>query len=249
MDDTCQQENWLKMEREDCLSFNLGTILLSPINLKKSLYEKNLMIHITLRIWKQLKSTLKLRNLSLFLPIANNPSFKSSTSDKAFAQWESLGIKKLGDPYEIGTLLSFQELQSKYNLKGSQYFRYLQIWDYMKIHTQDCHSMGPDILDERMNRKSGSNKLISYLYNTLLNVHIPLLEIIRWAWEDKSGLISKDSWEKSLLYIHYCSLNVRHSLMQFKILHRLRYSLSLKWIWSSQMSPLFVINVSSKKQP
>lgn len=123
-------------------------------------------------------------------------------------------------------------------------------YEYMKIHTQDCHSMGPDILDERMNRKSGSNKLISYLYNTLLNVHIPLSEIIRWAWEDKSGLtISKDSWEKSLLYIHYCSLNVRHSLMQFKILHRLCYSLSLKWIWSSQMSPLFVINVSSKKQP
>lgn len=122
MDDTCQQVNWLKVEREDCSPFNIGAILLSPIHLNKSMYEKNPIIHGTLRIWKQLKSTLKLRNFSLLLPSANNPSFKPSTLDTAFVQWENLGIKTLGDLYEKGIFLSFQELQVKYHLKAIIFF-------------------------------------------------------------------------------------------------------------------------------
>lgn len=96
---------------------------------------------------------------------------------------------------------------------------------HIKTYTHDYQTLLPDILDEGMKRNSESNNLTSYLYNTLLNIEIPSSDATRREWEEKLGLkSSKDRWEKYLLYIHNCSINVRHILIQFKILHRLYYS-------------------------
>lgn len=80
--------------------------------------------------------TLKLDNLSLLLPIVNNPSFKP-VLDKGFVQWKNYGIKKAGHLYRKGFFLSFQELQQNYGLHSNNFFRYLQLRDYVKSHTQE----------------------------------------------------------------------------------------------------------------
>lgn len=154
LDNSCQQVDWLVIKREDCSPFNIGAILLSPIKLKNTIYKKNPIIHSTLRIWRQVKFTLKLRNLSLLTPIANNPLFKPSIIDKMFIHWKRLGIKKVGDLYEMGNLLSLQKLQSKCSLKGHQYFRYLQIRDYLKTYTHEYQTLLPGILDKVINRNA-----------------------------------------------------------------------------------------------
>lgn len=88
LDNSAQQVDWIIMEREDCAPGNTGATLLSPTNLNNKHYNKNPMIHNTIRTWKQIKQNLKLRNLSLLMPIAKNPSFKPSIIDKSFTQWE-----------------------------------------------------------------------------------------------------------------------------------------------------------------
>ncbi|XP_055514746.1 uncharacterized protein LOC129711249 [Leucoraja erinacea] len=225
LDNSAQQVDWIVMEREDCSPCNIGATLLSPIHLNNKNYNKNPIIHSTIRTWKQIKQNLKLRNLSLLIPIVNNPLFKPSIIDKSFIQWERMGIKMLGDLYELGKLLSFQQLQLKYNLKNNQYFKYLQIRDYLKKYTKDYHNMPTDLLDEAMKTKAESANLISYLYNIILNIEIPTTDGIRRDWEQELAInISKESWDNHLLQVHKCSINVRHTLIQFKTLHRLYYS-------------------------
>lgn len=36
--------------------------------------------------------------------------------------------------------------------------------------------------------------------------------------------VAMDTWDKGLIYVNNCSLNARHCLIEFKILHRLHYS-------------------------
>ena len=51
------------------------------------------------------------------------------------------------------------------------------------------------------------------------------MEHIKEGWEEELGIgIAEDVWKESLRYINTCSLNARHCLIQFKILHRLHYS-------------------------
>ena len=104
-------------------------------------------------------------------------------------------------------------------------FRYLQIRDYIKSNTQDYKNKEPGLLDELFNLHPNTEKLIAYIYNIILDKENPITETYRQAWENEIGLsITKENWEESLQRIHRCSLNARHTLIQFKVLYRLHYS-------------------------
>lgn len=92
LDSPSQQMEWIRMEKEDCSPYDLGAILFSMIKLNNTLYKKNPILFNIIRIWKLIKLTLKLRNLSALTPIVNNPVFKPSLMDKTYRQWERLGI-------------------------------------------------------------------------------------------------------------------------------------------------------------
>ena len=125
LDDTDLNSECLKMERGDCLPFSIGAIVMSPVSLNRSTYDHNLLIHAAIRVWKLLKSTLNLRDMSFLLQIVNNPSFKPSTLDGALVQWKDKGIRTVGDLYLKGTFSSFQDLREKYKLNSNNFFRYL----------------------------------------------------------------------------------------------------------------------------
>lgn len=67
------------------------------------------------------------------------------------------------------------------------------------------------------------------------------------SWEKDMGIhIPDDIWEESLDYIHSCSNNTRHCLIQFKIIHRLHF-LKVKTTFSRTLHQA-VINVSPSMQ-
>ena len=48
---------------------------------------------------------------------------------------------------------------------------------------------------------------------------------LKKAWEEELGLQIDDMvWQEGLSRIQYCSINTRHHLIQFKVMHRLHYS-------------------------
>lgn len=86
-----------------------------------------------------------------------------------------------------------QELQQNYGLHSNNFFRYLQIRDYVKSNTQVYRSRQSEILDECLNKHPNTEKLIAYIYNTLLNNEVPPSEPYRYKWENEIGHpITKD---------------------------------------------------------
>lgn len=127
------------------IKFAIGAVILSSSIIFKSIYCRNPLIGDATRIWKQLKSDLELRNVSLMLTTADNPLFKASTLDNSY--WESIGIKYVGDLNINGSFASFKELVEKYNLRNSDFFRFLQVRDFVKTHLEHYSTAGPDKLD------------------------------------------------------------------------------------------------------
>ncbi len=45
------------------------------------------------------------------------------------------------------------------------------------------------------------------------------------AWEDELGAeLSDETWDRCLTAVRSCSVNIRHQLIQFKVIHRLHYT-------------------------
>lgn len=134
LDDAPSPFDGLEMEREDCLPYSLRAVILSSVPVKRAYYKHNPIIHDTIRIWKQLKKHFNLNTLPFLLPIAANPTFTPSTLDGSFNVWKEVGLCDIGCLYIEGTFASFQQLQQKYNLPQHQFFRYLQVRNYVKTH-------------------------------------------------------------------------------------------------------------------
>lgn len=54
--------------------------------------------------------------------------------DSAFTKWRDVGIRKIGDLFIDGSFVSFSQLQAKYGLHKNNFFRYLQLRDYVRKH-------------------------------------------------------------------------------------------------------------------
>ena len=225
LDDSALLPDGLEMEREDCLPFTIGAVILSPVALNKKIYNKNPIIHSAVRIWKQITNHFKLRGISFLLPIAANPSFAPSALDNTFLDWREKGLNCIGDLYIEGIFASFVQLKGKYDLPQRDFFRYLQIRSYVRKHIPDFETARPDKLDGSLKQAAETSHIISYLYDSLHNMVPVSTDSIKAKWETELGVqLAEDIWKESLEYIHTCSINTRHCLIQFKILHRLHYS-------------------------
>ena len=225
LDTSTPSSNWLKMEQEDCHPFSIGAILLAPTKIDKLSYNNNPIIYSMIRIWKQIQFNFKLSPVSPALPIDKNPTFAPSNQDGAFSKWSEKGIHCVGDLYIEGVFASFKQLQKKYGLGHNNFFRYLQIRDYIRKHLKDFETETKSPIDNCLKLSSNENKLISHIYNNLLSISSPSPDNHKRKWEEEFGKpVPDDLWKKSLENIHTCSNNARHCLIQFKIIHRLHYS-------------------------
>lgn len=216
---------WLQLEQEACQPYCLGAMLLSPLPIDKSLYSCNVVIHSTIRIFKQMKLHFKLKSLSLAMPIADNPSFKPSILDNTFRLWRQAGLRTISDLYQEGVFASFNQIQEMYKLPGRDFFRYLQIRDYVRKYVQSLENLSGSCLDKCLQLPPRKEKLISRIYENLMSINPVNSSFIKSKWEAELGItISDIQWEEGLENVNKCSYNARHCLIQFKVLHRLHFS-------------------------
>ena len=93
-------------------------------------------------VWQQVKKYFKVvDSLSLFSPIWGNDLFPPGGGEGGFRIWAEQGLQKIGDLYSPDDkhLLSFDEIVVKHTLARSQFFRYLQLRDF--IRTQQNQSL------------------------------------------------------------------------------------------------------------
>ena len=137
-------------------------------------------------------------------------------------------------------MASFHQLQQSHSLPASHFFRYLQIRNYVRSHIAGYeHKPINTILSCLIRHNANSKGSISFLYSLLLP-HVTLSDTkIKKAWEEELGVeITDDTWSAILAMISKSSINSRHRLIQFKIVHRLHYTKSRLHTVYPNISPL-----------
>lgn len=122
--------------------------------------------------------------------------------------------------------MSFEQLKAKHSFPASHFFRYLQIRNFIKTHITTLSEIPLHPTLERIIKiTQGKKGAVSSLYQILFS-HIEISTGKQKSeWEVELGIpFSNDYWETCLLNINRCSINARHKLIQFKIIHRLHYS-------------------------
>lgn len=225
LDETALIPKGLQMEREDCLPYSVGAILLSPTSLTGMHYKNNPIINNTIRVVKQLRKHLKLKTFSLHLPISSNPSFLPSCTDGAFNLWRESGLCAIKDLYLNDTFMTFEQLQEHFGLPKSHFFRYLQIRNYVSSFVPQYQKLKLDILDGCLNENQGPELSVAFIYNLFQDMNNPSTAHIKIEWEKELNKpISDEIWRQALLKINNISINTRHCLIQYKTIHRLHYS-------------------------
>lgn len=101
------------------------------------------MVRSTLRIWTQMCHHFGWTSFSVKAPIHSNHNFGPSLIDKSFLNWQKLGIRCFNDLYSDGLFSSFDLLCVKFNLPKSNFFRYLQVRDFLRKTLSSFPSLPP----------------------------------------------------------------------------------------------------------
>ena len=154
--------------------------------------------------------------------------FPPGQLDNRFSQWKDLGICTIGDLYIEETFASFAQLQEKYVLPRSHFHLYLQIRDCIRSSNRSFANASFSALDKFLLINTAIEDVrISHFYESLQNVRLPSTAVVKLAWENELGTeLSDELWEDSLEEVNTCSINSRHCLIQFRVIHRLHYSKS-----------------------
>ena len=106
--------------------------------------------------------------------------------DGGFKIWHAQGLKKLGDLFDGQTLLSFAQPQQRYGLLKSEFFRYLQIRQFItKDTTLLTNSSASQV--ERALSLQFSKKHISIFYDTLNSNSSSTSLATKQSWENDFG--------------------------------------------------------------
>lgn len=80
-------------------------------------------------------------HLNLY-PICDNFDFLPGTEDPQFKVWSQKGLTTLHDLFDGNILMSFDQLTNKYNIPRQDFFRYLQLRDFVKKDTTILEKSG-----------------------------------------------------------------------------------------------------------
>ncbi len=96
----------------------------------------------------------------------------------------------------------------------------------MKTHVPQYERKPQHVaLDSFLQIKPYTRGVISKFYGIIQNVNNTLSDPFKVAWgRELDREISNEMWENCIKNIHDSSINARHSLIQFKVVHRLHYS-------------------------
>jgi len=125
-----------------------------------------------------------------------------------------------------GKFASFNQLKGKYNLPNSHFFRYLQVRHYIQSKIEDFQNLP---LEHEIYDICKSPPFSKHLISRIVCLFDDCITAntlkTRDAWKEELGVeLSESMWNTCLSNIHSCSINSRHQLIQFKIVHRLHYS-------------------------
>ena len=236
---TAHTPSWLAIEQSLPVS-SMPALLFSSAQPLKSIAGNNFIVTSSFKIWYQIRKSFNLPEISSYTPLYRNHAFPPSLSDNTFLFWRDKGIATIGDLYLNKTFATFAQLKGKYTLSDTHFFRYLQIRDFTRKNIPYFQSLpAPIELYTLLTRPPDSKKLTSRFVDLFTSLNPTSSQHLKEAWEKDLALsISDNDWESYLGDIHKCSINSRHQLIQFKVVHRLHYSCTKLHSFYPSVSPI-----------
>lgn len=218
--------DWVQMEADTCSPTSLPALLYSALPIALRHTSVGPLARQSLRMWAQVRRHFRWHAGSVCSPIAANHRFPPSLQDDFFLVWREKGIVSFKDLYITGTFASFDQLRAKFNLPGTHFFRYLQVRDWARNNTGAFPTIPEqqpiDILFSTVPSLKGT---ISSMYMKLSSMQTTSLDALREAWQaDLNVQFADAEWSDVVSRIHSSSICARHSLIQFKVVHRLHLS-------------------------
>ena len=153
----------------------------------------------TLQTWFNVVKRLKLEKESKKLRwVAYDTAFEPGRLDQRFRSWSSKGITSYSKITEANKIQSFQFLKDAYDLEKTDFFRYLQLRHYFIQEISTCDSQttpnNPIQLIAQTYIK-GTKKIVSKLYQGMLNCRKHSTEYIKEKWEKELNTqITAEQW-------------------------------------------------------
>ena len=216
----------VQLEEASCKPLSLTALLYSPLASIPKRPNYSPVVNQSLRIWRQFRSHFGFQSFLFSSPCDKNPAFPTSLNDSVFKLWFKKGIKTFKDLYVDKTFASFTQLSLKFSLPRSHLFRYFQIRDFIwKISPQFPNLPPPTQLDTILDMSINNKGAISVLYDCIAGFSPSSAITARQNWEvDLDYRFTDDEWRQVLNSIHSSSICSRHSLIQFKFIHRIYWT-------------------------
>lgn len=219
---------WLQLENASCKQASLHAIACSKIPLTEpiSKFCSNPIVKHSFKIWAQFRRAFSLFEMSKNAPLVGNNMFAPSINDNAFKVWSERGLRTIQDLYVGGTFGSFEHFKTHFDIPNSHFYRYLQLRSFVSTHTPSFPSLQTDsLLDKLIKIPPHFKETIGSVYSILKTSNLEPLTSLKNKWEEELGTnISDLEWQSTLKNIHSSSICLRHSVIQFKIIHRLHWS-------------------------
>lgn len=114
-----------------CSPFSIWSLFACPYK-HVDIVRKNPILHNSVKVWRQILRFFGEGAILFRLsPIYLNQDFVPGLGLSIFKAWHMKGIRVIGDLFQDGSLMSFQQLRQKFDLPKQHHFGYLQIRHYV----------------------------------------------------------------------------------------------------------------------
>ena len=138
--------------------------------------------------------------ISRVMEIAKNGDFRPSKLDTGFRNWARKGLIILDQMFEGDIFCSFKQLQDTFGLGSHDFYRYLQLRNYLMSHrewnTLKRTPTSIELLLIRIVKEKSVTKMLSQIYKCLQGHMSGNTLDIKEQWEmEMNVIIDDDSWE------------------------------------------------------
>lgn len=215
--------SWKWLEKQALNEYN------SAISLKSLWYcrkyqakNKNQLIEFSCEIIKTLQKQFRITGISLpSCPILNNPLI--TVGGRTFhSPVLSEDIKCMNQLVKDGEIIPFSVLKSRYDLRESKIFQYLQLKSIIKSYrTKGIIIATKGMLDQKFKDAINKHGTVSTMHKLLIQSLPDSTKSTKLQWEKDIGTtLTEEEWETILNNSSYCSKCVLYKVIQTKIIHR-----------------------------
>lgn len=184
-------------ERRKVTDLRLPVSAFKDLKSARSHCKNNPIISNTLKAWfitQKLEGRSGLT--SPLTPIQGNPNFLPGMVDGGYSTWATRGIKRMCDLFQGASMLSFAQLRGKYNLPRHDFFKYLQICDFISRRTT-LNTDATTSAVEQLLLLGPAKKCITRFYNVLSQTDVINVQDVMQTWQHELGInIDGDKWTK-----------------------------------------------------